>query len=182
MKTLKTNKVDAARCQTDVAIQLLFAGKNEFSVITLASAAFRTLRDLAEANGNCKWHESIKKIIRPGKEKEFWKAVNSSANFLKHADKDPDDLLEIDCRAVDLCLSACCTYYYSLGYEPTDEMKVLSAFVIIMYPDLLVEDSARDLITSNEVMASIRNLTREESLSLCKDALKTKLLGKGEII
>ena len=180
MKTLRTNKIDAARRQTDAAIQLLFAGKDVFAVITLASAAFRILRDFAEAKGNCEWHDSIKKIIQPGKENDFWKAVNSSANFLKHADKDPDGILAIDCRAVDLCLSACCWYYRSLGYEPTNEMKVLSALIIIMYPDLLINDSARAQILSNEVIDSIRKQPREESLSLCKDILK-KLSGKGEL-
>lgn len=180
MKTQRTNKIDAARRQTDAAIRLLFAGQDELAVITLASAAFHILRDIAEAQGNCDWHKSIKKIIRPGKEREFWKAVNSGANFLKHADKDPDGILEIDCRAADLCLSVCCSYYLLLGYEPTNEMKVLGAWIIVMYPDLLINESARIEILSNAIMESIRKQPRAESLSLCNNILK-KLSGNGNL-
>jgi len=63
---------------------------NEDSVAihTLSMAGFRILRDLANKQ-NSEINKHIQDFIKPGMEGKFWGSMQSLANFLKHADKDP---------------------------------------------------------------------------------------------
>ncbi len=94
MAELRTNKPDAARRQLDAAIRMLFSNEDALAIHTIACAADRILRDLADKSGKSKFHEALKTRIKPGMEKQFWAAMNKSANYLKHADTYPDELLE----------------------------------------------------------------------------------------
>lgn len=72
-------------------------------------AAFRILRDLAKGRG---LKHTLDSMIRPGMEKSFWGEFNNAANFLKHADRDPDDALKsFSDGANEKLLVVACTYY-----------------------------------------------------------------------
>ena len=89
MNEIKITKIQAVQRQIDAGIRMLFRNDDPVAIHTVAMAAFRILRDLAKQRG---LEHPVDSMIRPGKEKEFWRGVNSSANFFKHADKDPDDI------------------------------------------------------------------------------------------
>lgn len=165
MADLRTNKIDAARRQTDASIRLHFGGEDPFAIHTIASAVHRILRDIAEKQANCDWHEAIKKNIRPGMENKFWAAMNTEANFLKHADKDHDGILEVGEEINDHMILGCCLYYQSLGYEPTPEMRGFVAWYIMIYPELLVDEApAKSLLTGKD-FDRWRQLPRDKSLA-----------------
>ena len=57
-------------------------------------------------------------MIRPGKKKVFWRAVGNFHNFLKHADKDPNDISGNFFKETnDVVLLLAARYYDLLGCQ-----------------------------------------------------------------
>ena len=163
--SLTTNKIEAAHRQIDAAIRMFFAAEDPFAVHSVISAAERIVRDLAEHSGKSSIHETIKLYIRPGMEKKFWSEFNKCANFLKHADADPNALLEFNEQVNDVGIATCCLYYKSLGYQPTADMSGFIWWYTVMNPDLLVETAPLKKILSKSHFEKIRTLPRSDQLA-----------------
>lgn len=90
---IQSTKLDAARCQLETAITLLFAGGDAISTHTLAYAAFGILKDVAAHRGDKSVLAAAEAMAGAGKKGEFWKGFNRAGNFFKHADRDPEAML-----------------------------------------------------------------------------------------
>ena len=138
MNETKITKLQAAQRQIDAGILMLFRNDDPVAIHTVAMAAFRILRDLAKQRG---LEHPVDSMIRPGKENEFWRGVSSSANFFKHADKDPNGISDGFTEELnDLVLLIAATYYGLLGCQQTEEMKALSAWFVTLHPNVLSQD------------------------------------------
>lgn len=84
------SKIDGARRQLETAIDLYFENRDSLSVHTLAWAAFKVLFDLYPLHNNDGFAANLDAMMG----KEGWQSMSGVANFLKHADRDPDALLE----------------------------------------------------------------------------------------
>ena len=135
MSDKEISKTEAARRQIDAAISMLFRNDDPLAVHTVAMAAFRILRDLAKSHG---LKHTLDSMIRPGMEGEFWVGFNNAANFLKHADQDPNGVLgPFSEDTNDQLLVIACTYYELLGNRWTLEMGVLMFWYMSLHPDSL---------------------------------------------
>jgi hypothetical protein len=148
MATVLVTKQAAAQRQIDTAIRILFSGEDPLAVHTLAAAAHNIFADL-DNKGSKKsdtrykrtseevqkqlmekvvgdWTQDVKKLVqRPNR---------GSANFLKHADKDPDKALDqATLRTDDLLLEAC-VMYLELGFKLTPEMKAFARWHLAVHP------------------------------------------------
>lgn len=83
------DKAEAARRQLETAIDLYFDNADSLSVHTLGFASLKVLFDLYPHRNQDGFAAQLDGIIK----KEGWKAMSGVANFLKHADRDPDALL-----------------------------------------------------------------------------------------
>lgn len=83
------DKAEAARRQLETAIDLYFDNADSLSVHTLGFASLKVLFDLYPHRNQDDFAAQLDGIIK----KEGWKAMSGVANFLKHADRDPDALL-----------------------------------------------------------------------------------------
>jgi hypothetical protein len=83
------SKMDAAARQLETAIDLYFSNGDSLSVHTLAHAAFRILFDLYPHLQSDDFSKQIDAMIQT----EGWKPFSRTANFLKHADRDPHETL-----------------------------------------------------------------------------------------
>ena len=91
--TIRISKLDAARRQLDVAIELWFAEGDEVSVHTLAAAAYQIIHDINKKKGGRElYYDSI--MIKDEYRAEFIAFVKKDINFFKHADKDPEGITE----------------------------------------------------------------------------------------
>ncbi len=163
MAEIRVTKIEAAQRQIDVAIRLLFANEDPVAIHTLASAAFRVLRDVAESKGSVKMHQFIKSQIIPGKEKMFWKAIGKSANFFKHAEHDAERMLEGFHEEVnDFMLFFACIYYDELGHSPSAEMNSLKIWFLTSHPELRQSSSPGPPYF----------MTREQQLAMGNEMLK----------
>lgn len=83
------SKVEAAERQLDTAIDLYFSSADSLAVYTLAFASFKMLFDLYPHHNDDGFAKQIDQMIAA----EGWRSMSGPANFLKHADRDPDALL-----------------------------------------------------------------------------------------
>jgi hypothetical protein len=87
-------KVDAARRQLATAISLFFKGEDAVSVLSLAANAWEVIDALCTHGGVASMSAQARSYIAPGKDlkKDY---INSPfRNFFKHADWDPDGVLQ----------------------------------------------------------------------------------------
>jgi hypothetical protein len=83
------SKVEAARRQLDTAIDLWFEDRDALSVFTLAFASLKVLFGTYAHQGEDGFNEALDQLIG----ESGWRSMSRNANFLKHADRDPDAVL-----------------------------------------------------------------------------------------
>lgn len=173
MAEMRVNKSEAARRQIEAAIRLLFSNDDPVAIQTLAAAGFRILRDLAHGGERGEMQRIFKDMIKPGMEGEFWKGVNRAANFFKHADEDPDGILEdIQEELNDSMLMLACMYYQDLGHQLTPTMIALVSWYSVMHPEFLLGDVPVKKIIPKELTDSLRSGSRAEQLKMGRLALE----------
>ena len=131
MVATKVTKLEVARDQLDAAIELFFLSDNTIAVHTLTAAAYNVLRDLAKRDGSefpfikSGFIDTLKEFEK-GKVMSF---LNAPENFFKHADRDPEGVLEFDPELTELLLMDACSYFKTnLDHKPRhfDAIKVWS--------------------------------------------------------
>ena len=94
MNKTRISKLDAARRQLDISINLFFYDRDLVAIHTLAAAAFNVLADLLKQQGRSertlrgKLLESVKKEHQV----TVLRKVREAENFFKHADRDPEEI------------------------------------------------------------------------------------------
>lgn len=170
---MRVNKPEAARRQIDAAIRLLFSNDDPVAVQTLAAAGFRILRDLAHGGEKGEMQRIFRNMIKPGMEGEFWTALNRAANFLKHADEDPDGILEdVQEELNDSMLMFACMYYQDLGYQLTATMIALVSWYAVMHPEFILDNAPVKKVIPKELTESLRSASRPEQLKMGRLALE----------
>ena len=121
----KVEKLDAVVSQLEAAVFLVLKGFRPEPIHTLIWASRTILRDLHKGKKNnilAHIDEAVTRRVKPQFLKEWKQYENRAANFLKHADKDPDSQLEgVDLagiNAIELLLCILATGEY-LGELPT---------------------------------------------------------------
>ncbi len=156
MAKISVNKIEAARRQINTAIRMLFQKEDPVSIHTLSMAALRILRDLSSQRDDSYINKLLRDILKPGVEGKFWGALHKAANFLKHADKDPDAILsDVEESVNDAAFLIACLYYQEMGNQLTPEMLALVCWVSALNPHFLREPS------QSQFSALLRQSSRE---------------------
>ena len=173
MTKIKVTKLEAAQRQIDAAIRLLFKNEDPVAIHTIAAAALQILKDLAKKDNTQVW-KMMNQCIRPEMRKTFRDEVeNKAVNFLKHADKDPDGILEnVDEIINDLTLFSGCILYNDLGHPWTHEMAGFIIWYSAIFPDHIRDDLPWSAMLA-EVAHNWRDLPRKEQLAFGQEMLDT---------
>lgn len=91
---IKIDKLEAARRQLVTAIRLFFEDREPASVFSLAQNAREILATLCELRSVAGFNSHALKTNANLTQKELYRLANQDRNFFKHADKDPDSVLE----------------------------------------------------------------------------------------
>ena len=83
----------------NAAIRMTFEGEDPIAIHSVIAAGHRIIKDICEQRGDIESYLRFTDWIAPGHERDFWNAMNASANFIKHADKDPEGIHELDDEA-----------------------------------------------------------------------------------
>jgi len=119
---------------------LFFENRDPLAIHTLAAASLSVLRDLSRRGGKREWLAAFDDLVKPGMEEEFWHLIKAPSNFLKHANRDPDGVLEeFEEESNDTFLFFCCGLLRDLGQPLTLEMKALFWWFAMMHPCVLRE-------------------------------------------
>lgn len=135
---LTISKLDAAKRQIEIAIQLYFNELDPVSIHTLAAAAYNILRALAKTQGSSGMliKDKLLDICKPELRSAIRAKINATENFFKHADRDPDAVLNFSSGQGELLLMDACDKYRELTSEYPALFKVFHAWYILKNPDL----------------------------------------------
>lgn len=148
MDEVHINKPAAAQRELDAAIRIFFSGEDILAVHTLAHAAYSVLHDLDRKRGaksDQVYAETLEDMRRKFSGafasydvRSFRKLMEdrdrSGANFLKHADKDSADSLNLSRLKTDDLMFRACHIYFGLGFSGTPEMKAFERWYFAVYP------------------------------------------------
>ena len=136
---LRLTKADAAKRQLETAIQLWFHDGEPTSIHALAAAAHQILDDLGKIRGGRTMFRSAA-YVRPDFRKEFIKRLTDSENFLKHADRDPESILELKPGITPFMMMDAVQTYESQTGEVSPIMKTFRLWMVIQHPQAIREE------------------------------------------
>ena len=89
-------KIDAAKRQLSGAVKLFFSGFDPIVVHALAVSAANVFADLADSQSSIEsWREKIR-LDHGMSEASIRRILHGSWNFFKHADRDPNSILDFN--------------------------------------------------------------------------------------
>ena len=149
----------------DSAIALYFDEGDPVSVHTLVGAA-HILIDLCTA---AKQESVIQRHVRPEKRWEFEGAIREPQNFLKHADKYPDAVLDFEPHATELMLLLDIETYRELVRSITPAMNVFLTYAAATWGKDAFEAIPGDVLA--DVAEAAAGISKREFFALCMEAL-----------
>jgi len=164
-KIERIDKLDAVRRQLRTAIRLFFEEKDSVSIYTLASAVVELLRDLLRPSGRGSFLKDSD-MIRPEKKREYLEIVNRPQNFFKHADQDPDDVLEFRPETVPFVLLDCVAMYQTLTGRFLREGFLFLMWFAAKYPEFLLPGVVADAAEKVRQIYPAGGPTRAEFLEI----------------
>jgi len=129
---IKITKLEAARRQLVTAIRIYFANGDPVSIHTLAAAAFGILDDLDNHGASTGTiFDQIATRITPEYVDSFREALRRPQNFFKHADRDPENILEFRPGSAGVIIWAACEKYCELTKEELLETAAFHRWILI---------------------------------------------------
>jgi hypothetical protein len=125
------SKLEAAQRQLDCAIRLYLAEEDDLAVHTLSRAAFRILYDLYPTIENDGFSRDLDKMIQT----LGWIRFNQVANFLKHADRDPNSTDEVHETDTQMGIGFAIILYARLSGGHTPEMRAFDEWMKVTHTD-----------------------------------------------
>ena len=139
LATLKISKLDAARRQLEMAIELYFLERDPVSIHTLAGAVYQLLSDLNKHRGGKPMvmeASFMKQYIVPGKEKLVMAKLAEAENFFKHADRDPEKVIDFRPESNEHALWEACIKYVEMTGEQTHSMQAMNLWFQLQHPEV----------------------------------------------
>lgn len=87
-------KLDVAQREINAAVNMTFAGGDPVAICVLASAARAIVGALCEIADASSFKKELQDFQPEMSDRAYYKAANKAWNFFKHADQDPEDVLE----------------------------------------------------------------------------------------
>lgn len=103
---------------------------------TLAAAAFKITQNLCDASSDAPdsltdWTDEL---VKPEAKKMFWSKLHQTANFFKHAERDPDAIHEFYPRQTENMLFLAVYQYRQLTGEWSAEIRLFSTWYMLQHP------------------------------------------------
>jgi len=161
MKKVQVTKLEAAKNQLGTALDLFFQEEDIVSIHTLASAAHQILEDIAKEKKVDSIREEFLKSVPLDKKTLVRDVLRSPANFLKHADRDSNQVLHFPTLATEMVLLDAYVMYTKLTDEKFHLGTIFQVWFYINYPEITGEEN-RKLFDHQE----LRNKSPKEFLLL----------------
>src|SRR3989338_1475671 len=140
MADLRLSKMDAARRQLETAIRLYFNWGDAVSIHTLAAAARNVLVNLCEHRDlkhPILFENLLNEAISPEHHQEVRNKFRAPENFFKHADRDPEEILEFNPEASEYWLLEAVEAYTLLTQEHVPVLHAYRGWWLLHHRNLL---------------------------------------------
>lgn len=135
----KLTKIEAARRQLVTAIRLFLSEEDAVSIHTLSSAAHGILADLLHKKGGRSFlNDGITVFVHTEDVAKYQRQIREPQNFLKHANRDPDGILEFSPGPLDVWLFDCLKMYRELTGTMFQEGNLFSIWFVLLHPEFLL--------------------------------------------
>jgi hypothetical protein len=135
---IKISKLKAVRRQVETAIRIYFVNGDPVSVHALAAASLQILVDLDKKGPQTgTFWDLLKTQVKPEYVSEIINLFTEAENFLKHADRDSDKILEFPLAMPELFLWECVAKYPELTGETPLLMRAYRIWFTIHHSDIL---------------------------------------------
>ncbi len=144
---------------------LWFEGSDPVAIHALASAGADLVRDIAVSLRRpvVVGEERLLKETKPERHAEVRRLIRRSQNFLKHADRDSDAMLEFETGEADMRLLGACTDYRLVAASPSPVLLAFETYAAITWANHLLEDRVR-VAFPQDLQTRIAALPRDEAL------------------
>jgi len=167
---MEISKLDAAKRQLDIAINLFFKQSDPVSIHTLTAAAHQLLMDIGHLE-NIKSFVKESIVIRKEALKEYMMMINEAENFFKHAEKDPAALLKFNPEQTEFLLLDAVEMYMQLTGEMPEDMSIFRGWFLIKYPNVVSPNVQDQLVEKRLDINIFKAKSKSEFYSSMKDAL-----------
>ncbi|MBU1211051.1 MAG: hypothetical protein KJ587_07245 [Alphaproteobacteria bacterium] len=176
---MKISKLEAARRQLVTSIRLLFEDADSISVYTLAHASWEVLDALCKHEGKLRFRAEMSGANRMS-EKAIKKIASHGRNFFKHADNDPEDVLEdFDDTLNDHVLIAATMDYSVLASSKPMEVQLYPLWYFAVYPEKLLLPAMNDIRdASDQLFPGLSSAPRDRQKAAGLSALVQSLRDK----
>jgi len=164
---INVSKLDAAKRQIEVAIELFLSNKDVVSIHTLTAASHTILKDL------CNKHrkeslikDTMTKLVKPEMKKRWLKMLNGAENFFKHAERDPGGVIKFYLEQTEWFIWDVCFMYLQLTKEATSMMKIFNVWFLSKHPDCLMDQKLVSFLKKQIQHLNIDYKNRLEFLEL----------------
>lgn len=141
--TINVSKLDAARRQIDTAVRLYFDYGDPVAIHTLAAAGFQILHDLDKHGPNTgTFYDDMAKYFGPKYRETVIKTIRQAQTFFKHADRDPEAVLEFSLAEPQIVLLGACQKFRDLGGYRSGEMGAFLIWSVMQNPDMFAFEEA----------------------------------------
>src|SRR6266852_3470274 len=132
------NKLEVARRQLETAIQMYFNGGDPLSTHSLATAALEVLSGLNNARKGSPMLSDLESsgAIRPDKLELARRVFRGAQNFFKHADKDPEGVLDFNPEATAFYLHDAVEKYRELSKENPPIVRVFALWFRVQWTEV----------------------------------------------
>lgn len=128
-KNIKISKLEAAKRQLETTIRLYFNEADPVSIHTLTLAAHGILSDLNKQYGGNPMLVSDVRIKEKFK-KEFRQKINEARNHFKHADRNPNEVIDFNPEVNEFFIYDACVKYKDLAGEDVSFFNIFSTWFI----------------------------------------------------
>jgi hypothetical protein len=158
------SKLEAARRQLDTSIELWFRGGDGLSAFTLAYASLKLLQNLYAHQRKDGFDQALDQLSRGS---GAHNSMAQIANFLKHADRDPDDALSFFHPDLTVTVIGLATLLYkrltdclSINMQAFDSWTEITAADELGIPEL--DQNAERAQANQRVRQALREVSREK--------------------
>ncbi|WP_427914861.1 hypothetical protein ACPWT1_08100 [Ramlibacter sp. MMS24-I3-19] len=179
--TSPLTKLDVARRQLATAIRLFFDCTDPISVYSLAANAWEVIDVLCTRAGVASASTQTRGHLTVGKDLKRDYINSPFRNFFKHADRDPDGLLEgFESSAVDALLFLAVEDYIQIRGRSPVEFQIFQLWFLACHPEKIASDRADGVLNAaDRVFPSIATLPRERQIDLGHRALEHARIDAG---
>ena len=138
---IPVTKREAAIRQLDAAIKLFFAEADMIAVHTLVGASIQVMLGLGHPQGIQSPIRSSDYIYKD-RLKDWINALNRTQNFLKHADKDRDEVLQYSEESTILLIMEAVILAENLSLQEGSKAQLaFKVWFLVAYPELIDPDA-----------------------------------------